>query len=111
MGINDGMPIYHYLAEVQVRGADCLHLSDEHENASTDGKEAQRKGHQTEKYSEKSGESQCWANDPDGLRTSGESHGSNQIHYRWSPFCQCGGTSLDELRLPGATGQTGGQNL
>ena len=41
MGINDGMPIYHYLIEVQVRGTDRLHRSDEHENVNTDRKEAE----------------------------------------------------------------------
>ena len=48
MGINDGMPIYHYLPDVQVRGTDRLHRSDQHENFNTDGKEAQRKVHQME---------------------------------------------------------------
>ena len=38
MRINDGMLM---MAEVQVRGTDRLHHSDEHENFNTDGKEAQ----------------------------------------------------------------------
>ena len=48
MGIKDGIPIYQYLAEVEVRGTDRLYRPDEHENVNTDRKEAQRKGHQVE---------------------------------------------------------------
>ena len=48
MGINDGMPIYHYPAEVQMRDTDRLHRSDELENFVTDGQEEQPKGHQME---------------------------------------------------------------
>ena len=69
MAITDGMPIYHHLSKNQVRATDPLHRSDEQENSNTDGKEALRKGHQMEKHSDKYGESQCWADDPDGFRT------------------------------------------
>ena len=40
MGIDDGVPIYYSLTEVQVRGTDRLHRTDEHENADIGGKEA-----------------------------------------------------------------------
>ena len=40
MGIDDGVPIYYSLAEVQMRGTDNLHCMDEHENADIGGKEA-----------------------------------------------------------------------
>ena len=33
MGIDEGMPIYHDMAEVSVRGTDRLHHTNEHENA------------------------------------------------------------------------------
>ena len=32
MEIDDGVPFHHSLAEVQVRGTDRLHHTDEHEN-------------------------------------------------------------------------------
>ena len=37
------MPLYHYLAEIEVRGTDLLHRPDEHENINIDGKKAQQK--------------------------------------------------------------------
>ena len=40
MGIDDVVPIYYSLAEVQVCGTDRLHLTDEHKNADNDGKDA-----------------------------------------------------------------------
>ena len=41
MGINDGMPFRHDLAEVSVSGTGRLHRTDEHENAMFDRKKAQ----------------------------------------------------------------------
>ena len=38
MGTNDGMPIYHYLAEVQICCTDRLHRPDEHENVTPKGR-------------------------------------------------------------------------
>ena len=32
MGIDDGVPIYYSLAEVQLRGTDRLHCTNEHED-------------------------------------------------------------------------------
>ena len=40
MGIDNGVPIHYSLAEVQVRGADRLHSTDEHENVDIGRKEA-----------------------------------------------------------------------
>ena len=40
MGIDDGVPINYSLAEIQVRGTDCLHRTIEHENVDIDMKEA-----------------------------------------------------------------------
>ena len=40
MGTDDGVPIYYCLAEIQVRGTDRLHHTNEHENADIGGKEA-----------------------------------------------------------------------
>ena len=40
MGIDDGVPIHYSLAEIQVRGADCLHRTNEHKNVDIDMKEA-----------------------------------------------------------------------
>ena len=48
MGIDDGVPIYYSLAEVQVRCTYRLHRTDEHENAEIGGKEAERRGYQVE---------------------------------------------------------------
>ena len=41
MGNDDDMPIYHDMAEVSVRGTDCLHHTDEHENAIVNRKKTQ----------------------------------------------------------------------
>ena len=40
MRIDDGVPVYYSLAEVQVRGTDRLHRTYEHENADIGRKEA-----------------------------------------------------------------------
>ena len=39
MEIDDGVPIYYSLAEVQMNGTDRLHRTNEHENTDTGGKE------------------------------------------------------------------------
>ena len=36
MGVDDGVPIHYSLAEIQVRGTDRLHRTNEHENVNTD---------------------------------------------------------------------------
>ena len=38
MGIDDGMPIHYSLAEIQVRGTDRLHRTNEHEQFDIDKK-------------------------------------------------------------------------
>ena len=48
MGINDGMPIHHDMAEVSLRGTDRLNRTDEHDNAIVDRKKTQWNGHQME---------------------------------------------------------------
>ena len=40
MGIDDGVPIYYSLADVQVRGTDRVHRTDEHENTDIGEREA-----------------------------------------------------------------------
>ena len=40
MGIDDGVPIHYSLVEIQVRGTDRLHRTNEHENVGIDRKEA-----------------------------------------------------------------------
>ena len=66
MGIDDGVPIHTSLAKIQLRGTDRLHRTDEHENVDIDRKEAQRRSHQVEQHTEKSGESEGWTDDPYG---------------------------------------------
>ena len=39
MGIDDGVPIYYSLAEVQLLGTDCLHCTNEYEDVDSGGKE------------------------------------------------------------------------
>ena len=38
MRVEDGVPIYYSLAEIQVRGTDCLHRTNEHKNVDSDRK-------------------------------------------------------------------------
>ena len=38
MGINDGMPIHYSLTEIQVRGTDRLHCTNEHKKVDIDRK-------------------------------------------------------------------------
>ena len=45
MGVDDGVPFHCSLAEIQVRGTDRLHRTNEHKNVESGGKAAQRKGH------------------------------------------------------------------
>ena len=59
MGVDDGMPIYYSLTEIQVRGTDRLHRTHEHENVDSDRKKM-------EQYNEEPGESECWTDDPYG---------------------------------------------
>ena len=40
MGFDDGVPIHYSLAEVQLRGTDRRHRTDEHENVDIGRKEA-----------------------------------------------------------------------
>ena len=40
MGVNDGVPIHYSLAEIQVRGFDRRHRTNEHGNVDIDRKEA-----------------------------------------------------------------------
>ena len=40
MGIDDGVPIHYSLPEIQVRGIESLHRTNEHENVDIDRKEA-----------------------------------------------------------------------
>ena len=37
-GADDGVPIHYSLAEIQVRGTNCLHRTNEHENVNIDMK-------------------------------------------------------------------------
>ena len=39
MGIDDGVPIYYSLAEVQLRGTDRMHCTNEHEDVDSRRKE------------------------------------------------------------------------
>ena len=41
MGVNDGVPIYYSLAELQLRGTDRLHRTHEHEKVDSDRKKTQ----------------------------------------------------------------------
>ena len=48
MGINDGVLVYYSLAEVQLRGTDCLHCTNECEEFDCNRKKAQRRSSQVE---------------------------------------------------------------
>ena len=69
MRLDDGMPIYHAMAENWVRDTVRLHHTDEHENAIVDRNKTQWISHQMEQHCAKSGESQSWTNDPDEFET------------------------------------------
>ena len=49
MGINDGVLVYYSLAEIPLRGTDCLHCANEHKELDSSREKAQRRSrHQVE---------------------------------------------------------------
>ena len=68
MGVVAGISIHHAVADVSVRGTDRLHHTNEYTDAIVHGKNTQRKSRQMEQQRAKSGKSQRWTNDLDGLR-------------------------------------------
>ena len=68
MGVDAGIFIQYAFAEVSVRGTDRLHHTIEYEDAINHRKQTQRKSRQIEQHRAKSGKSQRWTNDLDGLR-------------------------------------------
>ena len=69
MGINDGVLVYYPLAEIQLRGTDCLHCANECKKLDSSREEAQRRSGQVEQYFEESRKSKCRKDDPHGHRT------------------------------------------
>ena len=39
MGVDDGVPIYYSLTEIQLGGTDCLHCTNEHEDVDSNREE------------------------------------------------------------------------
>ena len=66
MGVNDGVPIYYSLAEIQLRGTDRLHCTNEHEDVDSNREKTQRRSNQVEQHPKESCESECWTDDPYG---------------------------------------------
>ena len=48
MGINDGVPVYYSLAEIQLRGTGCLHSANEHKEFDSSREKAQLRSGQVE---------------------------------------------------------------
>ena len=69
MGINDGVPVYYSLAEVQLRGTDRLHCANEYKELDSNREKAQRRSGQVESYLEESRKSECRKDYPHGHRT------------------------------------------
>ena len=69
MGINDGVFVYYPLAEIQLRGTDRLHCTNEHEEFDSSREKAHQRSRQVEKHLEESRKSECRKNDPHGHRT------------------------------------------
>ena len=68
MRVEAGMSVYHAMREVSVRGTDCLHHTNEYEDAIVHWKKTQQKFRQMEQHRAKSGKWQRWTNDLDELR-------------------------------------------
>ena len=69
MGINDGVLVYYPLAEVQLRGTDCLHCANQHEDIDCSREKAQRRSNQVEQHPKESYKSECRKDEPYGYRT------------------------------------------
>ena len=74
MGINDGVLVYYYLAEVQLRGTDRLHCANEHEDIDCNREKTQRRSDQVEQHLEES----C---NHYGYRIRAEGYGSGQADH------------------------------
>ena len=81
MGFDAGVCLFDTLWQKFRRGTNSLHHTNEYEDAIVHWKKAQRKSRQMEQHGAKSGKSQRWTNNLDGLRARTESSGSSQIHH------------------------------